>query len=484
MINFKIINKILGSLLFLEALLMIVCLGMAFVFGEDDILPFMVSIVVTVFFGFLFKYHGRNAENRLSRRDSFVVVTLSWLFFSLFGTMPFLFGGYIPSFTDAFFESVSGFTSTGSSIINDVEALPHGILFWRSLSQWLGGLGIVFFTIAILPSVVGGSTRVCAAEATGPMQNKLHPRLSMCAKWLWLVYVFITASCCACYMLFGMDWFHGINYAMTTAATGGFVIDNKCIFENSPALEYTATFFCFISGVNFTLLYFSVSKLKLRNLWKSSEFKFYTFFVLSCAAIVMAELMAWNGYDFEFAFRSSIFQVVSLITTTGYSNDDVVRWHHLTWLVLWVGMAVGACGGSTTGGMKCARVVMLLKIIKNEMRQRLHPNAVLPLKIDGQNVDNSHRVSLLAFTTSYLLLLLLSVAILMADNIDVENSISIAIASLANAGPSLMFSTTNHIAWSDLPDLSKWVASALMLIGRLEIFSILMILTPQFWREN
>ena len=155
-----------------------------------------------------------------------------------------------------------------------------------------------------------------------------------------------------------------------------------------------------------------------------------------------------------------------------------------SWLVLWVGMAVGACGGSTTGGMKCARVVMLLKIIKNEMRQRLHPNAVLPLKIDGQNVDNSHRVSLLAFTTSYLLLLLLSVAILMADNIDVENSISIAIASLANAGPSLMFSTTNHIAWSDLPDLSKWVASALMLIGRLEIFSILMILTPQFWREN
>ena len=484
MVNFSIVFNILGRLLYLESGMMLACLATSFAYGEDDSYAFLVSMLVTMVGGLLFRYFGRKADNTLNRREAYLVVTAVWILFSFFGMFPYLLGGYINNLADAYFETISGFTTTGASILDDVEHLPHGILFWRTLTHWIGGLGIVFFTIAILPSVVGGSTRVFAAEATGPMQNKLHPRLSMCAKWLWLVYVFITASCCACYMLFGMDWFHGINYAMTTAATGGFVIDNKCIFENSPALEYTATFFCFISGVNFTLLYFSVSKLKLRNLWKSSEFKFYTFFVLSCAAIVMAELMAWNGYDFEFAFRSSIFQVVSLITTTGYSNDDVVRWHHLTWLVLWVGMAVGACGGSTTGGMKCARVVMLLKIIKNEMRQRLHPNAVLPLKIDGQNVDNSHRVSLLAFTTSYLLLLLLSVAILMADNIDVENSISIAIASLANAGPSLMFSTTNHIAWSDLPDLSKWVASALMLIGRLEIFSILMILTPQFWREN
>ena len=480
MINFKIINKILGSLLFLEALLM----GMALLFGEDDILPFMVAIIVTVFFGFIFKYFGRNAENRLSRRDSFFVVSVTWLLFSLFGTMPFLFGGYVNSFTDAFFETMSGFTSTGASVINDVEVLPHGILFWRSLTQWVGGLGIVFFTIAVLPSVVGGSTRVFAAEATGPVKNKLHPKLSMCAKWIWLVYLFITVGCGICYLLFGMDWFHAVNYAMTTASTGGFAIDNSNVFDHVPGLEYTATFFCFVSGVNFTLLYYSISKMKLHNLWKSSEFKFYAIFTVVCTAIIMAELMTRNGYGVELAFRSALFQVVSFVTTTGYNNDDTTMWHHVTWLVLWLCMIVGACGGSTTGGLKCARVVMLLKIVKNEMRQRLHPNAVLPLKIDGNNVANSQRVSLLAFTTAYMLLLFIAVSVLTAQNIDAANAVTVAVSCLANSGPSLTFSSVAQITWADLPDLSKWVCSIMMLIGRLEIFSVLVILTPQFWREN
>ena len=484
MINFKIINKILGSLLFLEALLMAVCLLFSLFFGEDDTLPFMASIVVTVFFGFIFKYFGRNAENRLYRRDSFIVVSVTWSLFSLFGTMPFLFGGYINSFTDAYFETMSGFTSTGASVINDVEALPHGILFWRSLMQWVGGLGIVFFTIAVLPSVVGGSTRVFAAEATGPVTNKLHPKLSMCAKWIWLVYLLITVGCVAGYMLFGMDWFHAVNYAMTTTSTGGFAVDNSNIFSQVPGLEYTAIFFCFVSGVNFTLLYYSISKFKLRNLWKNVEFKFYTVFVACCTAIIMVELMTHNGYGLELAFRSSLFEVVSLMTTTGYNDGATAQWPHVTWMVLWFSMIIGACGGSTTGGLKCVRVVMLLKVVKNEMRQRLHPNAVLPLKIDGKNVGNSQRVSLLAFVTIYMLLLFGSVVILTAQGIDAENAVSVAISCLANAGPSLTFSSVPQLTWADLPDLSKWIGSVLMLVGRLEIFSVLVILTPQFWREN
>lgn len=484
MINFKIIYKILGSLLFLEAILMTICLGMALFFGEDDILPFLVSIIITVFFGFVTKCLGRNAENRLSRRDSFIVVTFTWIFFSLFGTMPFLFGGYIHSFTDAFFESMSGFTATGASIINDVEALPHGILFWRSLTQWVGGLGIVFFTIAVLPSVISGSTRVFAAEATGPMTNKLHPKLSMFAKWIWLVYLFITIGCGACYVLFGMDWFHAVNYAMTTAATGGFAIDNQSVFVDAPALEYTTTFFCFVSGINFSLLYYSVSKLKLRNLWKSTEFQFYSVLTACCTALVMIELMTHNGYGLTSAFRSAVFEVVSFVTTTGFSNNDTTQWHHATWLVLWLCMIIGSCGGSTSGGLKCARAAMLLKIVKNEMRQRLHPNAVLPLKIDGTNVGNSQRVSLLAFATSYMLLLFVSVGVLTMQNIDAANAVTIAISCLANSGPSLTFSSVLHITWADLPDLSKWVSALMMLVGRLEIFSVVVILTPQFWREN
>ena len=264
MINFKIIYKILGSLLFLEAIMMLMCLGIALYFGEEDTFAFLVSIVITVLCGILLGYKGRNAENIMSRRDSYLVVTLTWTLFSLFGTIPFLVGGYLHSFTDAYFETMSGFTTTGATIIDDVECLPHGILFWRSLTHWIGGLGIVFFTIAVLPQVVGGSTKVFAAEATGPIKSKLSPRLSTSAKWIWLVYLFITFGCMAGFMLFGMNWFEGINYAMSTAATGGYSIYNDSIEHfHSPGMEYTATFFCFISGVNFTLFYCAVVKQKV-----------------------------------------------------------------------------------------------------------------------------------------------------------------------------------------------------------------------------
>lgn len=261
MINFKIIYKILGSLLFLEAIMMLACLGVALYYGEEDTFAFLVSVLVTVLSGIILGYKGRNADNIMSRRDSYLIVTLTWTVFSLFGTIPFMVGGYLHSFTDAYFETMSGFTTTGATIIDDVEILPHGILFWRSLTHWIGGLGIVFFTIAVLPQVVGGSTKVFAAEATGPIKSKLSPRLSTSAKWIWLVYLFITFGCMAGFMLFGMNWFEGINYAMSTAATGGYSIYNDSIEHfHSPGMEYTATFFCFISGVNFTLFYCAVAK--------------------------------------------------------------------------------------------------------------------------------------------------------------------------------------------------------------------------------
>ena len=256
MINTKIIYKILGSLLFIEVALMMTSLGVALVYDEDDVFSFLVSIVVTLVAGILCRLKGFKADNNLSRRDAYLVVTVAWVVFSLFGTMPYMVGGYIDNFTDAFFETMSGFTTTGATIINDVECLPHGILFWRSLTQWIGGLGIVFFTIALLPSMVGGSTKIFAAEATGPIKSKLHPRLSTSAKWLWAVFLTITLSAMGCYMLCGMDSFEAINYAMTSAATGGFAIYNDSVTHfHSPMLDYVVTFFCFISGVNFTLLY-------------------------------------------------------------------------------------------------------------------------------------------------------------------------------------------------------------------------------------
>ncbi len=381
MINKQIIYKIIGSLLFIEAALMILCLLVSIYYQEDDIMSFLISIISTFLLAFILRFMGRNADNSMSKRDAYLVVTLSWAIFSAMGTLPFLCGGYINNFTDAYFETMSGFTTTGATIIDDVERLPHGIIFWRSLTQWIGGLGIVFFTIALLPSLVGGSVRIFAAEATGPIKSKLHPKLSTSAKAIWAVYITLSVACVLTYYLLGMGWYDSVNYAMTSLATGGFSTHNESVlFFHSPSLEYATTFFCFVSGMNFTLLYFSVIEFKIKKLLKSSEFRLYLSLVLMFTAFIMMMLIFRNNYDIERAFRVAIFQVVSFITTTGLFSDDAATWPHVTWVVLAVCMFIGACSGSTSGGFKCIRAVMLLKIVRNEFKQILHPNAVLPLK--------------------------------------------------------------------------------------------------------
>lgn len=487
MINFKLIYKVLGALLFQEAFLMLISLGIALGYEEEDILPFITSAVVTVLAGIMFKYAGRNATNSLSRRDAYLLVTLIWVIFSLFGTLPFLLGGYLHSFTDAFFEAMSGFTTTGATIIDDVEALPHAILFYRSLTQWVGGLGIVFTTIALIPSVASGSgsTRVFSAEATGPIKSKLHPKLSTNVRWIWFVYLFISLACMGCYMVFGMNWFEAINYAMSSAATGGFSINNNSTeYYHSPALEYVTIFFCFISGINFMLMYTSVVKGKLKLLFKDSEFKFYIGIVAAATLFIMVELLVRCNYGLEHAFRSALFQVVSFITTTGLFNDNAALWPHVTWMVLGLMMFVGACSGSTSGGMKCIRCVMLFKIVRNELTQRLHPNAVLPLRVSGVNIPDRQRVSLLAFVTAYLMIFFIMAFIMIAMGIDNTNAITICLSSLSNVGPTLGLEIGPTMSWSILPDFAKWMCSFMMLIGRLEIFSVLIILTPSFWNRN
>ena len=485
MINSKLICKVLGQLLFLEASLLLVSLVVSLYYQEDDIFAFIVTILSTMGAGFVLKWRGRNADNSMSRRDAYLVVSSAWIIFSFFGTFPFLISGYLHSFTDAYFETMSGFTTTGATIIDDVEALPHGLLFWRSLTQWIGGLGIVFFTIALLPSLVGGQTKVFAAEATGPIKTKLHPRLSTSAKWIWSIYLVLTIACIVCYYLGGMGIFDSFNYAMTTTATGGFATHNTSTeFFHSPSLEYICTLFTFLSGINFTLLYAAVIKLKIKDLFKNSEFKFYVFLVVTFSLFIMIELMAMRNYDLEHAFRSAIFQVVSFITTTGLFNDDAATWPHVTWIILALCMFFGACSGSTSGGIKCIRGVMILRIVKNEFRQILHPNAVLPLKIDGVNVPNQKRVTLFAFLVTYLMVCLLISFTMVAMGIDNTNAITITLSCVGNVGPTLGTEIGPTMSWSELPDIAKWFCSLMMLIGRLEIFSVLVILTPAFWKEN
>ena len=375
--------------------------------------------------------------------------------------------------------------TTGATIIDDVEVLPKGLLFWRSLTQWIGGLGIVYFTIAILPSLVGGSVRIFSAEATGPIRSKLHPRLSTSAKWIWMVYFILTLACFLSYMGCGMGWFDAVNYSMTSTATGGFATTNGSIATfHSPAEEYVCTLFCFLSGVNFTLLYFSVAKLKVRDLLRNEEFRFYVILVSTISAIIMYELMSVNGYDFEKAFRCSIFQVVSFTTTTGLFNDDAGTWPHVTWVLLAVCMFFGGCSGSTSGGIKSIRGVMLFKTVRNEFRQILHPNAVLPVKIGGSNVPQSKRVTLLAFLSLYMMLAFLCSFVMVASGIDNTNAITITLSCLGNVGPTLGLEIGPTMSWSQLPDFAKWLCAFLMLVGRLEIISVLVIFTKEYWRDN
>ena len=485
MVNFRIISKIIGSLLFIEALFMSLCALIAFYFQEDDVMAFLMSLLLTFGCGFVFLYLGRDSENSLSRRDAYVVVTATWAFFSLFGMFPFLIHGSITNVTDAFFESTSGFTTTGASIFDDVEALPHGILFWRSLTQWIGGLGIVFFTIAILPSLVGGSVKVFAAEATGPIKAKMHPRLTTTAKWIWSIYLILTIVCGISFWIAGMNWFEALNYSMTTTATGGFSIynDGTAIFQ-STSIDYITILFEFLAGIKFTLLYISIFKKKPASLFKNSEFKLYLTIVILATAGIMLILFLMQNYSIEDAFRNALFQVVSLITTTGIFNDDIGSWPHITWIIMGFAMFLGACAGSTSGGFKCIRGVMTLKVLQNNFRQIIHPNAVLPVKVNGQSVPQSRITALFAFFTLFVLMAFATTAIMIIAGIDPTNSIVIALSCVSNVGPTLANDVGPYLTWSGMADYIKWILCLLMLMGRLEIMTVLVLFTRSFWNEN
>jgi trk system potassium uptake protein TrkH len=485
MLNYKIISNILGTLLFIEAAMMTWCMTMALFMDEDDSVAFIISVILTILGGIVFKYLGRNSDNSLGRREAYLLVTLTWIIFSLFGSFPFIISGYITNFTDAYFETISGFTTTGCSILDDVESLPHGILFWRTMTQWIGGLGIVFFTIAIIPSLVGGNVKVFSAEATGPIRAKMHPRLSTTAKWIWSIYLFLTVACCICYYQAGMDLFDSFNYAMTTTATGGFSTHNASTgYFHNPYIDYTAIVFMFLSGTSFTLLYTTLFKGRFKQFIKNSEFKFYIFIVLIASVAIMYFLIRYNDYQLSDAIRVSLFQVTSFITTTGIFNDDAAQWHHTTWVILSICMFLGACSGSTSGGFKCIRTVMLLTILRNEVRRILHPRAVLPVKVNDNTIPYSSQVTLLAFLAAYMLLCLFTYFIMILAGVDSTNSITISLSCASNVGPTLGLEIGPTMSWGILPDLVKWMLSILMLMGRLEIFTVLVLFTRSYWKEN
>ncbi len=485
MINFKLVYKVIGSLLFIEAAMLVACAIVSFFYRGDDIMAFVITIAVTLLATVLLKYKGYGAENSMGRREAYLLVTVIWVVFSAIGALPFVISGYMPSFTDAFLETMSGFTTTGATVIDDVEALPHGLLFWRSLTHWIGGLGIMFFTIAILPSLVGGSVKVFSAEATGPIKSKMHPRLSTTAKWIWAIYLILTAGCAGCFYLFGMDVFDSINYSMSITATGGFATHNSSIaFFDSAAIDYTAAIFMILSGINFSLLYLLMFKGKVKSFMKDTELRFYLMVISLSTLFITYILVTRSGSSVADAFRNALFQVTSFISTTGLFNTDAGTWPHITWFALTVCMVFGSCAGSTSGGIKCIRGAMLLKIIRNEFKHIIHPRAIIPVKLNGGNIPYQSQVTLLVFLALYGASCLAAFFCFQMMGIESTNAITIAISSASNVGPALGGEIGPTMSWSSLPDAAKWICSALMLMGRLEFLSVIVLFTRSFWKEN
>lgn len=474
----------MGFLFFIETGFLILCSLLAVYYQESDVSAFLTSAAITAGAGIIASLFGKNAEKKISRRDGYVVVTFAWVFFSLFGMLPFYISGYIPRITDAFFETMSGFTTTGASILDNIESLPHGLLFWRSMTQWIGGLGIVFFTIAVLPVFGVGGVQLFAAEATGPTHDKVHPRIGVTAKWIWSIYLGLTITEIFLLLFGGLNLFDSVCHSLTTTATGGYSTKQNSIAAfNSPYIEYVITLFMFLAGINFTLLYLLFLKGNFKRLFSDTEFHWYVGTVAFFTIFTTTTLIWTSPMGMEESFRKAIFQVVSLQTTTGFISADYMTWVPVLWTLVCIIMLFGACAGSTTGGMKCIRIAIMNRVAKNELKHIIHPNAILPVRINRQVISPTTKSTVLAFTFLYIAIILIGWIVLMLFEVGFEEAFSVVISSLGNVGPGIGKCGPAY-SWSGLPDAAKWVSALLMLVGRLELFTVLLLFTPGFWKKH
>ena len=480
----KAIFRILGFLLLIEAAFMLTSVPVALYYDEPVIESLLWSVGAMAGTGTLLAYICRGAGRDVSRKDGYIVVTLIWVIFSLFGTLPYMLSGTIPDFTDAFFETMSGFSTTGATILEDIEALPRSILFWRMMTHWVGGLGIVFFTIAVFPIFGIGDIHLFAAESVGPMRAKLHPRISVTARWLLTIYIGLTLICTFFMHVAGMGWFDSVCHSMSTISTGGFSNKQASIAAfNSPAIEYVTTLFMFMGGINLSLLYLLIFKFRVRDMYRDSEFRTYLSIVLVFAVAITVGLVFTSDMPVAESFRTALFQVVSIQTTTGFATANYVLWMPLLWLMLCALMFFGACSGSTSGAMKCMRISILVKVMLNEFKRIVHPNAVIPVRMAGKIVPTGVQSAILAYTVIYIFVLMVGLFVNMGFGLDFLDSFGLSVASVGNVGPALgHYGPMDSLAL--LPAGVKWFCSFQMLVGRLEFFAVLLLFTPIFWKRR
>lgn len=480
----KIIFRIIGLLLYVEAIFLMVSVGVALYYDEHVLRPLLISVAAMVGVGSMLTYICYGDERNISLKDGYIVVTLCWIIFSLFGTLPYLLSGYIPDFTDAFFETMSGFSTTGATILTDIESLPRSLLFWRMMTHWVGGLGIVFFTVAVFPIFGLGDIHLFAAESIGPMRAKLHPRISVTARWILTIYMGLTAVAAVSYHFAGMGWFDAVCHSMSTIATGGFSTKQDSIAAfNSPLIEYVVTLFMFLGGINLSLLYLFIFKFRFKDLLSDTEVKTYAAIVAVFTIVIAAGLYMTTPDGAELSFRTSLFQVVAIQTTTGFSTANYMEWMPILWLSLYALMFMGACSGSTSGAMKCVRISILFKVVANEFKRIVHPNAVIPVRMAHKVVPSAIQTAILAYTVIYIFMVIAGIVVNMGFGLDFLDSFGVSVASVGNIGPA--FGNFGPMdTYAPLPSPVKWFSAFQMLVGRLEFFAVLLLLTPVFWKKR
>ncbi len=485
----------MGLLLLCNGGFMILAALVSGIYQDGVTLEITLAAIVTMFIGVLAMFFTRGHDKEVNRKEGYIIVTFGWIIMAASGVLPYLFSGAIPDITNAFFETMSGYTTTGASIVDDIEILPEGILFWRSLTHWIGGMGIIVLAIAILPLLGIGGMQLFAAEAPGPNADKLHPRITDTAKRLWLIYFGYTVAETILLNLAGMSFFDAMNHSLATLSTGGFSTKNASLayWNNEPLIQYIVIFFMFLAGSNFVLSYFAF-KGKVQKIIRDEEFKYYSALIV-IFSIVVALVIYYKADvpiteyhpmvlgNVESSFRHSLFQVVAVVTTTGFVTADFTAWTPFITVFFFGLMFTGGSAGSTAGGIKIMRHILIIKNGLLEFKRTLHPNAVIPVRFNNKTVTEHVVYNVIGFFVLYMLLFIIGALVLGFLGLDFDSSIGGAASALGNVGPAFgSLSPLNN--FNSLPALGKWWCGFLMLAGRLELFTVLILMTPYFWKKT
>jgi len=480
-VRFGTVVKIIGSILIVDAFLMLPALLIAFFLKEESLFAFIVTFIITLTLGFLLS-QIRTKKRPIKIKEGLAVVTLGWIMVSLLGAIPFYLSGAIPNIIDAIFETISGFTTTGASILIDIEALPKSLLFWRSFSHWIGGMGILVFTLALLPAQGMSGFQMFKAESPGPTHGKIVPHIQNTARTLYITYIALTLLEMVLLALGGLSIFDAALYTFGTVGTGGFAPYNDSVAQFSTYIQMVISLFMVLAGVNFTL-HFLLFKGKFKEVFADQELQTYLKFIVVAIVLVTINLSMVHYDDFFHSLRDSIFQVTSIITTTGYSTVDFQTWPSFSKFVLLGLMFIGGSAGSTAGGMKVIRILILFKLVKREISKIFHPNAFIPIKFGKKTVPNEVVARVNSFLALHLFVFIIGTLLISLDNVDMITAMSSVAATLNNIGPGLeLVGPTQNYA--DFSSLSKVFFTFIMLLGRLELFTIIALIVPQQWSQE